>query len=50
MTVPAGAVVQVLHHGERNAGPPLTNGNESVVSLTPMDAATVIIQARRPTR
>jgi hypothetical protein len=50
ITVPAGAAVQVLHHAELRAGPPLTTGNECTVSLTPMDAATVIIPPSRPAR
>ena len=50
MTVPSGAAVQVLHHAGLSSGPPLTTENECVIPLAPMDAATVIIQPRRPTR
>jgi hypothetical protein len=50
LTVPVGAAVQVLHHAELSPGPPLSTGNECEVSLTPMDAATVIIQPRRAAR
>ena len=50
LTVPVGAAVQVLHHAELSPGPPLATGNECAVSLTRMDAATVIIQPRRATR
>jgi hypothetical protein len=50
LTVPVGAAVQVLHHAELSPGPPLAAGSECVVSLTPMDAATVIVQPRGPAR
>jgi hypothetical protein len=44
LTVPANATVQVLHHAELGPGPQLGTGNECVVSLAHMDAATVIIR------
>jgi hypothetical protein len=50
ITVPAGAVAQVLHHAELRAGPPLAAGDQCTVSLAPMDAATVIIPPPRPAR
>jgi hypothetical protein len=50
VSVPVNAAVQVLHHAELRSIPLLATGNECVVPLTPMDAATVIIQPRRPAR
>ncbi|MGH3056241.1 MAG: hypothetical protein ACRDL7_14810, partial [Gaiellaceae bacterium] len=46
ITMPANATAQVLHHAELRPGVVSAAGSECVISLAPMDAATVIIRPR----